>query len=872
MSMRFIEKIALPSAAVLFLAAIAQGQMAAPVNHPGASITAPTSSILLTPSDITTLQTWWNTPAAGFQTTVKSNVVSYANQTPANSAPNNLSTSETMSRILQAKALRWAITGGGNTSSADFIAVRDALTNYAKVTGGSGITGALSSRGFYQAFDLINSGLTSSERSAIISRLNSNVLSGMGSPTSGGNQEFLNRGMRAFYAQLAGNESNLDTAMGQVRNAFTNSVTNDGFQTEGDRYMNYFLANLSTFMVGYVNNGADATGAAQYKNAAVQMATYGLAIRMPNGTSPSFHNSDNMPLAIHELSRLIDSTQPDGKNLKAAVVWNAEQLNGHDWTSWANATNNNWTITDFMVLTDYADGAAAPNWSPTYLSDGQSKIAVFKNDWGKTSNYLAITGGTDGGSFTHQDTAAITLVANGTQVLVEPGYARYNGVPFGGSYFGGDSAMPNTPAHSGGGNNLWTNYAIEHNVLLARTNGTSTWGMGNNADSQGITGTNTTMTNRLDAQERGSFKGVMDFSTVRTTYGGAGNDGGGMQERRSIGMVNESATDHGYMVMTDAFRTTSTNKDFALNLIGKSTAANTQIMADTSTYKKIRWSVDTYLGTTSNNVSIPNGYPYNQPVSGQVIAHIVASTAMDAVAQDSTWMVENYGSFIQTQRMRISTTNQNRGTFLTLFETGAAGFTSKWTVTPMSGTDYAAARIVSTDGWNDWHISQTNNSNVLTTAAGVQVSIDSGALSSDAQYAYLRRDGSSLNSLMISRGTNVFSDGLQIIGWNNVVTASLLLDTGGSEYRGSLSADDLTSDSVLTLYSSNLGFPAFSITSATLNGTPMAFTNDGATSSVTMAGNGGGDFVIYFAVPEPASFTLASLGGLLLLQRRRSRR
>jgi len=55
--MRFVEKLAASSALLLALAAIAQGQMAAPVNHPGASVTPPTASILLTPSDITTLQT-----------------------------------------------------------------------------------------------------------------------------------------------------------------------------------------------------------------------------------------------------------------------------------------------------------------------------------------------------------------------------------------------------------------------------------------------------------------------------------------------------------------------------------------------------------------------------------------------------------------------------------------------------------------------------------------------------------------------------------------------------------------------------------------------------------------------------------------------
>ena len=224
-------------------------------------------------------------------------------------------------------------------------------------------------------------------------------------------------------------------------------------------------------------------------------------------------------------------------------------------------------------------------------------------------------------------------------------------------------------------------------------------------------------------------------------------------------MINETSTSAGYFVMADSFRATNaTNKDFAVNLIGKSTPANTQIMADTSAYKELRWTVTDYFGVTSNGAQA-SGPPYNAPTSGQVIAHIVSNRPMDVVAADTSWSIDNWGIFIQTQRMRVSVSNADRGATLTFFETGPANFASTWTVAPMSGTDFAAARINSTDGWTDWHISQTSAADVHALSAGATVSIDSGAIVSDAQYAYLRRVGSTLDSAMISRGTTLSSEG-----------------------------------------------------------------------------------------------------------------
>ena len=823
---------------------IAEGQLAVPSSHSGASITQPTSSILLTPADQTALRNWWNSPTTPYQAAIKNRVNNTANESISFAAPTNLNTCQVQASLVEAKALRWLLTGNGNTSSQDYIDVKNVLTNYAKVTGTSGITGPLIGAGYFSAFDFINAGLSPTERSAITTRLTGNVLGNLGSVYATNNQSFINYGGRAYYALLAGNESNLDTAMGNLQSkAYSKVTTNDGFMSDGDRYFNFTLGTMPNFLVAYKNSSGDAVGVAQYVQAAEQQARYALGIRMPNGLSPSFHNSDNAPIAIHELSRMVANPA-----LKAATVWYAEQLQGYDWFS-TTSLNDDWTYSDYLWTVDYSAGVAAPNWSPTYFSGGQAKISVFKNDWGTNCNYLATTAGIDGNasSFVHSDTGAITLAANGAQILVEPGYARSIG----------DSAMPNTPPHSGG-TNLNTTLAIEHNVLLARNTGTSTWGVGNNGDNATQTTTDISIANRLDSTERGNFKGVADFSTLRANYTG-GSAGANVQMRRSTAMINENGSDLGYFVMADSFRRTdTTNKDFAINLIGKSVAANTQIMADTATYKKICWSVDDYFGVTYNNAKIA-GPPYDGPTSGQVIAHVVSSRPMDAVAQDQTWMVENWGVFVQTQRMRVSTTQTDRGAFLTFFETGPANFASRWTVTPMSGTDYAAARVASTDGWTDWHISQTSATDVHSATPGAQVSIDSGAIASDAQYAYLRRVGSKLDSAMISGGTNLYSAGSQIFGTDHAVTASMLFsDMEKGELLGTVSMDGFTDNTSFTFFS--LGSP---ITGVSYNGLPLSSFTANSVTLPYISNAQSVPFAITYATPEPSSLLL--LGSALVM-------
>lgn len=836
-------------------------QLAAPDTHPGPSIVPPTASILLTPAEQAELANWWQAPQAGYQQINRNSVDATANQTAATAVPASLGAATTQSRILQAKALRWTLTGNGDTQAADFQQVKDVLTHYAHVTGGNSLSRPLVAMNYFTAFDLINAGLTAAERTAIQTRLDAEVLSHLGSVSRVSNHFFINHGARGFYAMLSGNQANLEAAVAKLREGYDAVTTNDGFFTDGDRYLNYTLGSMPAFWNAYKNHAGDAVGTAQYQQAAEQHARYALGIRMPNGLSPTFHNSDNMPIFVTGFSRLI--TDPA---LKAATVWYAEQLGDFQWNGYTNALNQDGSRTDLVWATDYSAGSRAPDWSPTYFSGGQAKISTFRNDWGPDSNYLATIAGIDGNSFPvsfgHHDTGAITLAANGAQIIVEPGYARFNGIIFG---IGADPPMPNTPPNNNPGGNLNTKLAIEHNVLLARHTGTTDWGIGNGA-TQSLDTNEITITNRLDSGERGNFKGVFDFSTLRSSYTGSGA-GSGVQTRRSTGMINESVGDRGYFVMADSFRSSDgVNKDFAVNLIGKSRPENTEILVDTPSYKKVRWAVTDYFGVTSNGAQL-SGPPYNRPTNGQVIAHLVSTDPFDAVAHDTSWTIDNWGIFIQTQRMRVGVTNTDMGAILTFFETGAANDASEWTVSPLSGSGYAAARIDSLDGWSDWHISQTSPNDVHSATAGNLLSIDSGAFGSDAQYAYLRRVHGKVDSAMLSRGTTLSAHGDQILSADQPVTTSLLLsELGSGEIHGTLSMDGYSHNTSLTLWGLRGEIHRLIYNGAALN------SFDGKTITLPyIAGTTSVPFIVY-AVPEPCGSGFAFAVAWLMLSRRRDRR
>jgi len=848
--LRFITLLGLAACAV-GLHGPAEAQLATPTSHSGSLPGQPTASILLG-DHVAQVRGWWTTPAHAVQETWKSSITSRANDSLTLARPGSFTDAATQSQIVQARAFRWLMNPQAATAAADLASVVDVLSNYARVTGGSTLTRPELVQNYYQAFDFINAGLATAERQAITSRLSGSDVKGtitglFNEPTQINNQRLKHASTRAFGALLFDDKSDLDTQLSRINSSLGANSTDDGGYTDGLRYLNYGIAQFAPFAVAYANHTGVSLGPQ-----VEQFARMALGVRLPNGTTPSAHNNDNAPVAISQFSRLITDPQ-----LKAASVWNTTAIDGHDWTSWTNVVNNDWTYTDFFALTDFSVAPAAPNWSPTSMSGGQAQVATFRNDWGTTSHMINLSAGIDGASgagFVHHDTGGLTVAANGTQVLVEPGYNR--------------TGLSTTP--SGFNSSL----ATAHNVLLARDHGTSTWGIGDGSTQTNV-GTTVTTTNRLDSAERGDHKGVADFVTLRASYGGsaAGND---VQARRSVAMHNESEADGGYFVVADsARRTDATAKDFAVNLIGKSTAANTEILTASATLVQLRWAVNSYAGDGFNGGQIINGVPYNQVQNGQVVAHVVASAdAALSVAQDTTWMKENYDRYLQTQRLRVAATNLERVAFLTILEPGEFGAPVQFDVTPLSGTGFAAARIVNAaEGWTDWVLSQVSSSDVHATLAGDLVRIDGGALASDAQYAYLRRTGATLDSAFISRGTSLAAADRTLLQWSHPVTASLLFGSAADPVlRGTLSGDDLVADTVLTLSMADL-LAGHRVESATLGGRSLLFSNADAISTVTLAGADGGQFEITFAlVPEPSAGVLAGMAGLGLLAGRLIRR
>lgn len=803
-------------ATVLMGASVALAQITVPTSHPGSLPGQPTHSMLIPSGELATYQGWWTTPANATQSAWKSNINYYANMSPTLAAPGSFAASVTQSQIVQAKALRWLM--DPVTYSADKATVVSVLATYAKISGGTTITKPEVAQNYYQAFDFINSGLTTTERANITTRLSGSNVKGtitgtFNEPSQVNNQRLKHASTRAFGALLFNDNTDIDTQMSRMNSSLATNSTNDGVYTDGTHYLNYATAQFAPFLKAYKNHTAINLGSniEPFVKAAIGM-------RSPNGLHQTFHNTLNTGAAIHEYSSLISNA-----DVRAAALWNVTQLNGFDWTSWSNVVNNDWSYVDFFATTDFTTTPAAPNWSPAYFSTGQSKTAALRTDWTTTANFLSINGGIDGSGiagFTHADTAEITVSANGTDVIVGPGYNR--------------TGLTNTPS----GFNAST--AIQHNIIVAKDTGGSTWGAGN-AASQTNTGTTTTMTNRLDSTEYGSFKGVSDFVSTDWNYGSGSSAGNDTSGRRNTAFANED-----YFVVADHFtRTDSTNKDFGFNLIGKGTQT---VVTNTTGYIAVKWEVTQY-GPYNNGATV-NGYPFNQTQNGQVIAHVVGTHNM-SLTTDTTWMHEQYDRYDQTARMRAYLTNVANGGFITILEPGAAGSASQLAVTNLSATTHAAAKVVNaTAGWTDVIINQSS-----------QTSRTADTYTTNARYFYARKVGSTLESIMLAQGTTVTDGGLTVITLTNPTTLSLLFPgTDPGTIYGTISSDNFIANTELRFYAIS------NILSATLNGSAITYGTTGTYDYVILPT--GGELVVSYA-PEPTSAILLGMGSLMLLRRRR---
>jgi hypothetical protein len=320
-----------------------------------------------------------------------------------------------------------------------------------------------------------------------------------------------------------------------------------------------------------------------------------------------------------------------------------------------------------------------------------------------------------------------------------------------------------------------------------------------------------THTHRLDSTEHGNFHGVGDFATLNTAYAGA-------DVSRSSGFANED-----YFVVADRMQSDGTH-DYGFNLIGRGSRT---VLTDTPELVEVKW----------------------EHGGEQVIEHLVSTHAM-TLTLASTYMHDTFNVYEVTQRITAGVSAADAG-FLSVMETGPAGSGPKLAITDLSTVDYAALRATNAaENYEDWILSQATG-----TLRTVEV------LGTDAEYAYLRHVGGTLDSAMFAAGTLLADQGVAVVQSDQRLTMSLAF--GPSEIRGTISADQFVAGTQLDFYGRQ-------IVSATLDGSPLAFFNTGPLGRVYLPA--AGELVVGFvAVPEPSSLALALAGFCCAALARRSR-
>lgn len=348
-----------------------------------------------------------------------------------------------------------------------------------------------------------------------------------------------------------------------------------------------------------------------------------LGMRLPNGRTPNVQDGLFNTTGVNLFSRGVSNAD------KASLIYHF--TNG-DPPNFSNITNSDGTYVDFFWSNDFSQGSAPPSRSPTFLSPGQGKVTVFRNDWTTDSDYLLLSPGIDGKPLifgipighNHHDTGEILLFTHGQIVFPAAGIKRTD--------------WSNWP--SGFDSML----AENHNVILV--NGSV--GTGSRMRPEHFT-----YTNRLDSTEHGSYKGVCDFASLKCTYQGA-------DIQRSCAFPNED-----YFLVADVIESATVNA-YTFNLIGRGTLTTLTNSADLI---RIRWEIG----------------------GARATENLVSTHAMN-LTTDTTYAAVGWNQVEQTQRMKAQISAANAG-FLSVIETGASGSTTRLLVNDLSTASYAAVRV-----------------------------------------------------------------------------------------------------------------------------------------------------------------------------------
>jgi len=690
----------------------------------------PTRSLILG-DDSTALRSDWSSPVSPDQQLWVDNTNSRANQSPSGAEPADFSTAARDASIAQAAALRYAMTG----NAADLGKAVAALQVLA-IPEGTFITRPEVLTSYLGAYDLVRGASQSDLPEATRAEIESRLLTAAGGLTYGNNTYSNARakigGTKALAGVLLKDQSLLDQGLDDLQGHFDNSTTDDGWFTDGiGHYLSYTLRHVAMFARAYQQgSGVDLYASLQ------PYADMVIGLRKPDGKMPNVSNGLNRAVPINLLSHTADPVAA------GSMRWYLESTspNPYRWSSNTNVLSNDGAYTSFFALTDLHDvTASVPQQSPTFLASGQSKVSVFRNDWGPTSDYLLLSPGIDSppvridvedpplhwvipAYHSHNDTGEILLAAQGHYILVAPGYARTD--------------LSNSPT------GFAARAADRHNVVLVDGD-VGPDNLGRTTRPEEVT-----HTQRLDSRELGDDKGVSDFSTLEMNYRET-------DVSRSIAFPGED-----YFAVADRMKSATTHT-YGFNLVGRGVQT---ILTETPSLISVKWEHE----------------------GAQVIEHLVATHAM-SLSTASLWMHDTFNVFEQTQRMTAEVVADEAG-FLSILETGAAGDGPALQVTNLSSPLVAGARVINdVEGYTDWILSQSGSD--LQTV---------GRLGSDGAYAWLREVDGELHSALIAEGTLLQDDGDIVFDTSSPITMSLLF--GESTLTGTISADDFTVGTLLDLY------------------------------------------------------------------------
>lgn len=758
----------------------------------------PTRSLLLG-NQLTQLRADWASPVNATQQLYINSVNSFANRATSGAAPTTLATASADGATAENAGLRYAMTGNAADLNKTVSALLvAAVPNPGFITDQNAfITRPEMVTNYLMAYDFIRGASFTDLPQATRTQIETRLASLATSLDYGNGTDSNARAKIGGTVALAGE-------------ILSNQALLDRGLTDLQKNLNYSTTNDGWYAdspSGYLNYTLRhfATFARAYEQGSGVNLYPNLqpfvemtnALRLPNGEVPNVVNGLNLPVATSLLTN-----NPDAQQAGQALWYlnNIATLNPLPWNTETNVTNNDGSLATFFALTNFHVAPVAPA-SPTYLAQGQSHVSVLREDFSPTSDYLLLSAGID------PPPSVLNIPGDPPATVVLPAFHSHADtgeilVASGGEYLLVAPGYLRTD-YSNAPPGFASQSADWHNVVLV--DGGLGVRPGNIAmTSQGMASRpdDFTSTHRLDSGESGGHHGVSDFSTLNMNY--AQTD-----VSRSVGFANED-----YFVVADRMHGTASHA-YGFNLVGLGTQT---VLSDTPGLVEVQWE--------------KNGE--------RVVQHLVSTHAM-SLTTDSLAMHDTYNQFMTTQRM-TATINAVDGQFLSILETGPAGGPAQLAVTNLSTSLLAAAEVINAgEGWTDTILSQRSTQLAL-----------AGALLSDGQYAYVRQSGGAVDSAMLAAGTRIDFAGHTLLSATAALTMSAAFES--DRVLGTISADEFSPGTELHLFGRT-------ISSATLNGAPLAFLNGPEFDVVYLTG--AGDLVVtYSPVPEPSTLVLIIMGGL----------